>query len=211
MTEWGDQLRRVPLYAIISRFVPGHTPGVGTFYDFFHRLWSAPSPHLTGRIRPKRNKRPIKAKKKGEKAPFTTRKKVERLVERILLRRSTISSLPTDRLMSLFQDSFVQVSALLGIRGDMSAPSLSGDGTPYGQGRCRVVSACVTVENMESTRISILVAIRSRTVAPGGTATVNAITLGITCIGLRHPTVPTTCPCIPDWEGRLAMTPCHSW
>jgi len=28
--EWVDELRRVPLYAIISGFEPGDTPGVGT-------------------------------------------------------------------------------------------------------------------------------------------------------------------------------------
>lgn len=134
VTDWVDLLRRVPLYAILSGFVPGHTPGVGTFYDFFHRLWSAPSPHLTGRIHSKRHKKLVKGKKKGEKAPTTTPKKVERLVERILLRRSPISSLPTDRLMTLFQDSFVQVSASLGILGDLSALSLAGDGTPIRTG-----------------------------------------------------------------------------
>ena len=35
LTKWVDELRRVPLYSIISGFLPGHTPGVGTFYDSF--------------------------------------------------------------------------------------------------------------------------------------------------------------------------------
>lgn len=34
ITGWDEHLRRVPLYAIISGFEPGDTPGVGTFYDF---------------------------------------------------------------------------------------------------------------------------------------------------------------------------------
>ncbi|WP_241716284.1 transposase [Sulfoacidibacillus ferrooxidans] len=129
VTAWVDELRRVPLYAIISGFFPGHTPGVGTFYDFFARLWPSASPHLTGRIKPKRKKKPVKGKK-GEKAPTTTPKKVERLVRRILIRRSAIISLPTDRLMALFRECFVQVSASLGILGDVSALSIAGDGTP---------------------------------------------------------------------------------
>lgn len=58
VTAWVDELRRVPLYAIVSGFFPGSTPGVGTFYDFFARLWPAASPHLTGRIKPKRKKKP---------------------------------------------------------------------------------------------------------------------------------------------------------
>ncbi len=108
---------------------PGHTPGVGTFYDFFARLWPSVSPHLTGPVKPKRNKKHVKGKK-GEKAPTTTPKKVERLVERILLRRSAITSLPTDRLMALFRECFVQVSAALGVLGNVSALSIAGDGTP---------------------------------------------------------------------------------
>jgi hypothetical protein len=36
ITEWVNELYRVPLYAIISGFEPSDIPGVGTFYDFFH-------------------------------------------------------------------------------------------------------------------------------------------------------------------------------
>ena len=129
ITKWVDELRRVPLYAIISGFLPGHTPGVGTFYDFFNRLWPLASAHITSTRKPKRNKKPVKGKK-GEKAPTTTPHKVERLVNRILLRKSSIPSLPTDLLMSLFREQFVQVSAQLGIIGDVSALSVAGDGTP---------------------------------------------------------------------------------
>jgi len=38
LTKRVYELRRVPLYAIISGFLPDHTPSVGTFYDFFSRL-----------------------------------------------------------------------------------------------------------------------------------------------------------------------------
>ena len=34
LTEWAAQLKMNPLYAILSGFEPGNTPGVGTFYDF---------------------------------------------------------------------------------------------------------------------------------------------------------------------------------
>ena len=56
ITAWVDELRRVPLYAIISGFEPGHTPGVGTFYDFVARLWPLTSSHISGQVKPKRNK-----------------------------------------------------------------------------------------------------------------------------------------------------------
>ena len=34
ITEWAAQLKINPLYAILSGFEVGNTPGVGTFYDF---------------------------------------------------------------------------------------------------------------------------------------------------------------------------------
>ena len=50
ITEWVAQLKINPLYAILSGFDVGNTPGVGTFYDFFSRLWDAEdnnlNPHL---------------------------------------------------------------------------------------------------------------------------------------------------------------------
>ena len=41
LTEWAAQLKMNPLYAILSGFEPGNTPGVGTFYDFINRLWNS--------------------------------------------------------------------------------------------------------------------------------------------------------------------------
>jgi len=129
ITAWVDELRRVPLYAIISGFEPGHTPGIGTFYDFVARLWPLTSSHISGQLKPKRNKKPVKGKK-GEKAPTTTPKKIERLVNRLLVRRPTPRPLSTDILMSLFRAQFVEVSVKLGLIGDVSALSVAGDGTP---------------------------------------------------------------------------------
>src|SRR5690625_2153291 len=61
--KWVKALKTIPLYAVLSGFDPVSTPGVGTFYDFFNRLWLAPSPHLM-----KKKKRKIKKpKKKGKK------------------------------------------------------------------------------------------------------------------------------------------------
>ena len=41
LTEWAVQLKMNPLYAILSGFEVGNTPGVGTFYDFLNRLWDS--------------------------------------------------------------------------------------------------------------------------------------------------------------------------
>jgi len=38
LTDWAAQLKINPLYAILSGFQFGDTPGVGTFYDFLDRL-----------------------------------------------------------------------------------------------------------------------------------------------------------------------------
>lgn len=50
VTGWVDIMQRVPLYAILSGFEPGDVPGVGTFYDFFGRLWAAERKHVTRRV-----------------------------------------------------------------------------------------------------------------------------------------------------------------
>ena len=40
LTDWAAQLKINPLYAILSSFEFGNTPGVGTFYDFLSYLFS---------------------------------------------------------------------------------------------------------------------------------------------------------------------------
>lgn len=76
ITDWVDELHRVPLYAIFSGFEPGDTPGVGTFYDFFSRLWDASDKNLKS-PKQKRKRKPKKGKK-GQKAPTTTQGRVAR-------------------------------------------------------------------------------------------------------------------------------------
>ena len=41
LTDWAAQLKINPLYAILSGFEFGDTPGVDTFYDFLSRLWDS--------------------------------------------------------------------------------------------------------------------------------------------------------------------------
>ena len=38
-TKWVEQMKTVPAYAILSGFKFGDTPGIGTFANFFSRLW----------------------------------------------------------------------------------------------------------------------------------------------------------------------------
>lgn len=63
VTDWAVQLKINPLYAILSGFEFGDTPGVGTFYDFFHRLWDSDSDNLSPHEHPVKKKKVKKAQK----------------------------------------------------------------------------------------------------------------------------------------------------
>ncbi|MEA1960646.1 MAG: transposase [Bacillota bacterium] len=129
ITDWVDNMRRVPLYAILSGFTPGKTPGIGTFYDFFKRLWLTKLPNFTPKKKRKR-KKPKKDKKKGEKAPTTTTSKVAKLVACIERSQSRKRLLPFDQIHTLFKQLFVRPSAQKGLLGDTQNLCLAGDGTP---------------------------------------------------------------------------------
>jgi len=129
LTEWINELQRVPYYAILSGFEPGDFPGVGTFYDFFKRLWAADGNHLKPKKLIKR-KRKLKKGKKGEKASTTTPGKLKRLVEWMIRHSDKKTDLPSDRLFHFFQSQILAVSANLGLLGDMKSLTVAGDGTP---------------------------------------------------------------------------------
>lgn len=56
LTEWAAQLKINPLYAILSGFEVGDTPGVGTFYDFMKRLWDSDDNHMSPHVHPLKSK-----------------------------------------------------------------------------------------------------------------------------------------------------------
>lgn len=129
LTEWINVMKRTPIYAILSGFALDDLPGVGTFYDFFARLW----PHVDSNLKPKRQrkrKRKPKKGKKGVKAPTTSPGRVQRLVQWILRHTDTKTALPADRLFDFFQSHILSVSASFGLLGDLSALTTAGDGTP---------------------------------------------------------------------------------
>ena len=55
-TDWAAQLKINPLYAILSGFEFGDTPGVGTFYDFINRLWNSDSDNFSTHEHPLKSK-----------------------------------------------------------------------------------------------------------------------------------------------------------
>ena len=77
-------LKKTLLYAVLSGLSFGDTPNVGTFYDFFSRIWqNSPNNHS-----PKERflkMKPTKGKKKGDKTPCnssSTDSKLLSLLER---------------------------------------------------------------------------------------------------------------------------------
>ena len=70
ITVWCRMLRETPLYAILSGFPFGDTPGVGTFYDFFSRIWQDDSNNLSPKDRFPKMK-PPKGKRKAIRLPVT--------------------------------------------------------------------------------------------------------------------------------------------
>lgn len=71
ITKWVQFLKENPLYAILSGFHANNVPGIGTFYDFFSRLWQSDSNHLSPKQRYKKVK-VKKGKKTGDKTPLDT-------------------------------------------------------------------------------------------------------------------------------------------
>lgn len=61
-------LKETPLYAIFCGFPFGDTPSVGTFYDFFSRMWKSDSKNFSPKDRFPKLK-PPKGKMKGKKTP----------------------------------------------------------------------------------------------------------------------------------------------
>jgi hypothetical protein len=124
-------LRRVPLYPILSGFEPGDTPGVGTFEDFFKRVWGSTNSNIMPHVKPKRKKTKGKKKpKKGEKAVPKNPGIIRKLVDRSMRYGSKQKQLPGDRLYAFFRAQFLEVSSKLGLLGDPAALGVVGDGTP---------------------------------------------------------------------------------
>ena len=130
ITKWVDELYRVPLYAILSGFEPGDIPGVGTFYDFFNRLWGFGPNNTKPKAKHKRKKRKKNKPKKGEKLAPKDPGIVSKLINRFIYRGAKKKDLPPDRLFDFFQSQILSVSANLGLLGNTNSLSVAGDGTP---------------------------------------------------------------------------------
>lgn len=129
ITEWTAMLKECPLYALLSGFFPGDVPGIGTFYDFFSRLWMSDSNNFSPQERYKKKKTP-KGKKHGDKTPNIKDTAAYRFIEfykRYPLPDSSKS--PLSLIFRLYKQQFLDVSVSSGLIHPESI-SLAGDGTP---------------------------------------------------------------------------------
>ena len=127
ITEWCRLLKINPLYAILSGFPVDDTPGVGTFYDFFNRLWQSDKNNYINQVKHKKQK-PEKGKKHGDKTPCnknSVASKLLPLLERIELPNNN----PFYLIFRLYKAQFLDISVGKGLI-DIENLSLAGDGTP---------------------------------------------------------------------------------
>ena len=128
ITDWAAQLKINPLYAVLSGFNAGGTPGAGTFYDFMDRLWDSGDDHMSPHIHPLKTKIK-KPKTKGTKADSVEKVTVAELLP--LLEKTSFQpdGQPYSSLFKIYKKEFLDVSVSKGLI-HADALALAGDGTP---------------------------------------------------------------------------------
>ena len=129
LTDWAAQLKMNPLYAILSGFDFGDTPGVGTFYDFLNRLWDSDSDNLSPHLHPAKKKKVNKPGQKGAKAEPIEKITVDQLFEQLESTSFSLDEQPYASLFKIYHQEFLNQSVEKGL---IEPPSLAiaGDGTP---------------------------------------------------------------------------------
>ena len=127
-TDWAAQLKINPLFAILSGFEFGDTPGVGTFYDFINRLWNSEDNNFSPHEHPLKSK-VKKPKTKGTKADSIEKVTVEKLLSELESTSFNINDQPYCSLFQLYKSEFLDLSVKKGLINPASL-ALAGDGTP---------------------------------------------------------------------------------
>ncbi len=127
-TDWAAQLKINPLYAILSGFEFGDTPGVGTFYDFINRLWNSDDNNFPPHEHPLKSK-VKKPKTKGTKADSIEKVTVAQLLPELENTVFSINDQPYGSLFQLYKKEFLDLSIKKGLINPASL-ALAGDGTP---------------------------------------------------------------------------------
>ena len=114
ITDWVAQLKINPLYAILSGFEVGNTPGIGTFYDFFNRLWDSDDDNLSSHIHPVKPK-VKKPKTKGTKAAPVEKTTVAQLLPQLENSPFISEQQPYHSLLQIYKKLFLDVSVSKGL------------------------------------------------------------------------------------------------
>ena len=127
ITKWCELLKITPLYAILSGFPVDDTPGVGTFYDFFNRLWQSENNNYISQLKHQKEK-VQKGKKQGDKTPCDTNSISAKLLP-LLERMELPNTNPFYLIFRLYKEQFLDTSIRKGLI-TPNALCLAGDGTP---------------------------------------------------------------------------------
>lgn len=196
-------LRETPLYAILSGFSFGDTPGVGTFYDFFSRIWQDDSNNFSPKDRFPKMK-PPKGKKKGDKTPCDSSSTASKLLP-LLEQWKFKPENPFFLIFRLYQQQFLDRSIHQGLI-DPGHLALAGDGTPIRTAAQQRKSGSAIVRKKAVLPAAANAVILSQTVTGDGTPIGNAISSVTTSTSLCPP-IPIVIPlyfCF--WKGLPGMT-----
>ncbi len=129
ITDWVAQLKINPLYAILSGFNFGDTPGIGTFYDFFNRLWNSDEDNLSPHEHPLKKKKIKKPKTKGTKAESIEKITVAELLPQLESTTFLLDEQPYASLFKIYKQEFLDISVYKALIHPDSL-AVAGDGTP---------------------------------------------------------------------------------
>ncbi|MFQ7355432.1 MAG: hypothetical protein ACLROG_12235 [Coprococcus phoceensis] len=181
LTDWAAQLKINPLYAILSGFQFGDTPGVGTFYDFLDRLWDSDSDNLSPHIHPVKKKKVKKPKQKGDKAEPIEKVTVEQLFQSMEHSSFSIDEQPYASLFKIYDHEFLSVSISKGLI-DISNLSIAGDGMPVTTSARERKHRICECSKMELLPVIVTVTFPSLTVTSVMILPENAFTMATTYI-----------------------------
>jgi hypothetical protein len=138
--KWVNAMHINPLFAALSGFESDNIPGVGTFYDFFKRIWNSKNNNFFPHIRDK-NPSIKKPEKSQEKASSVEKIIAEELIAAFKIAPPSENQ-PFSTLAHLFKKQFLDVSVQKGLI-DLDNLTLAGDGTPlYTSARPRHKTLC---------------------------------------------------------------------
>lgn len=193
-TKWAAELKVNHLYAILSGFPVDDTPDIGTFSDFFSRLWFSDKNNLSDFSYPPKEK-PQKLKEMGEKSPPVGKVTIEDFFAQFEENPPQDMN-PCKRIFEIFRVHFLDRSMQEGFL-DLNNLLISGDGTPVYTAAREHKNVHVTVWRTESVTAKIG-STASRIVILAGIPIGTAITLAMISI---------TSQLLADSENDLLMFP----